>query len=67
MKEFVGLRAKAHSYLKDNKKAKSTKKCVVNRKLKFQDYRNCLEAAQIENKINHSQKNEIEVNCIKED
>ena len=31
MKEFVGLRAKTYSYLKDNdedKKAKDTKKCV---------------------------------------
>ena len=35
------------------KKAKGTKKCVIKRKLKFQDYKNCLEAAQIENEINH--------------
>ena len=37
MKEFVGLRAKKYSYLKDNndedKKAKGTKKCVKKRKL----------------------------------
>ena len=50
MKEFVGLRAKIYSYLKDNndedKKAKGTKKCVIKRKLKFEDYKNCLEAAQ---------------------
>ena len=49
MKEFVGLRAKTYSYLKDNndedKKAKGTKKCVIKRKLKFQDYKNCLGAA----------------------
>ena len=32
------------------KKAKGTKKCVIKRKLKFEDYKNCLEAAQIENK-----------------
>ena len=48
MKEFVGLRAKAYSYLKDNndedKKAKGTKTCVKKRTLKFQDYENCLEA-----------------------
>ena len=53
-KEFVGLRAKTYSYLKDNndedKKAKGTKKCVIKRKLKFQDYKNCLEKAQIEKK-----------------
>ena len=57
LKEFIGLRAKTYSYLKDNndeeRKAKGTKKCVIKRKLKFQDYKNCLEAAQIENKINH--------------
>ena len=56
MKEFVGLRAKIYSYLKDNnkdKKAKGTKKCAIGRKLQFQDYKNCLEAAEIENKINH--------------
>ena len=60
MKEFVGLRAKKYSYLQDNnnedKKAKGTKKCVIKRKLKFQDYKNCLEEAQIENKINHLEK-----------
>ena len=48
MKEFVGLRAKTYSYLKDNndedEKAKGTKMCVIKRKLKFEDYRNCLEA-----------------------
>ena len=32
------------------KKAKDTKKCVIKRKLKYKDYKNCLEAAQIENK-----------------
>ena len=53
MKEFVGLRAKTYSYLKDNnsehKKAKGTKKRVIKIKFKFQDYKNCSEAAQIEN------------------
>ena len=36
-KEFVGLRAKTYSYLKDNddeeEKANGTKKCVIKRKL----------------------------------
>ena len=49
MKEFVELRAKTYSYLKDNddeyKRAKGTKKCVIKRKLKFQVYKNCLKAA----------------------
>ena len=55
MKEFDGLRAKTYSYLKDNsdedKNFKDTKKCFMKRKLKFQNYKNCLEAAQTENKL----------------
>ena len=50
-----GLRAKTYSYSKDNndedKKRKGTKKCVVKRKLKFQDYKIRLGAAQIKRKI----------------
>ena len=30
------------------KKQKAKKKCAINRKLKFQDYKNCLEASQVE-------------------
>ena len=60
MEEFVGLRAKTYSYLKDNndedKKVKDTKTCVIKRKIKFEDYKNCLEAAQTENKVNHLEK-----------
>ena len=70
MKEFVGLRAKKYSYLKYNnckdKKAKGTKSCLIKRKLKFQDYKDCLEVAQIENKINHLEKKN-DVDSIKED
>ena len=50
-----GLRAKTYSYSKDNndedKKAKGIKKFVVKRKLKFEDQKNWLGAAQIERKI----------------
>ena len=70
MKEFVGLRAKTYSYLKDNhdedKKVKSTGECAIKRKLKFQDYKNCFEEAQIENKIKHLEKNKIHVESLKE-
>ena len=38
----------------------------MKRKLKFQDYKNCLEVAQIENKINHFEKNKIGVDSLKE-
>ena len=70
MREFVGLRAKTYSYLKDNKyedkkTTKGTKKCVIKRKLNFQDYKSCLEAAQIENKINHLEKNKTEADSLK--
>ena len=60
MKEFVGLRAKTYSYLKGNndedRKSKSTKHFVIKRKLKMKNYENYLEAAQIENRINHLKK-----------
>ena len=53
--KFAGLRSKMYSYLKDDnngdKKAKGTKKCVIRWELEFEDYKNCLEANQLENKI----------------
>ena len=46
MTEFVALRPKTYCYLmddgNDDEKAKGTKKCVIKRILKFNDYRNCL-------------------------
>ena len=46
MTEFVALRPKTYSCLtddcKEDKKAKGTKKCVIKRKLKFDDYKYCL-------------------------
>ena len=52
MNESAVLRAKTYRYLK----AKGTKTCVIRRKLKFQDYKDCLEAAQIERKISYLRK-----------
>ena len=44
--KFVGLRPKTYSYTTDEfielKKAKGTKKCVVKKTLKFEDYKKCL-------------------------
>ena len=44
--EFVALRPKTYSYLtddcKEDKKAKGTKKCVIKRMIKLNDYKNCL-------------------------
>ena len=39
--------------------------CIIKRKLKFQDYKNFLEAVQTENKINRLEKNKVEVNSLK--
>ena len=64
MKEFVGLGVKTYNYLADdnneNKKAKGTKKCIIKRKLKFEDYKSCLQASQLENKIIHLNDNKID-------
>ena len=44
--EFVALRPKTYSYMTDQfiemKKAKGTKKCVIKKMLKFEDYKKCL-------------------------
>ena len=44
--EFIALRPKTYSYLTDNnkidKKAKGTKKCVIKKMIKFDDYKKCL-------------------------
>ena len=54
MKKTVRLRAKNYSYLKDDgsedKRAKALKS-VIKRKLKFENYKNYLEATKRENKI----------------
>ena len=44
--EFVTLRPKTYSHstddCKEDKKAKGTKKCIIKRMIKFDDYKNCL-------------------------
>ena len=61
MTKFVGLQAKTYSYSIDdgieNKKTKGIKKCVRKRKLQFKNYKNCLEATQLDNKMNYVGKN----------
>ena len=70
MKEFVEIRAKTYTYLKDNndedKKPKDTQECVIKRQFKSEDYKNCYEAAQIGNKINPLEKNKIDLDSPKE-
>ena len=60
--EFVGLRTKTYSYLitTATKKKQKAQKSVIKRKLKFENCKNCLEATEIQNKINYlEKKNEI--------
>ena len=44
--EFATLRPKTYSYLtddgKEDKKAKGTKKCIIKKMIKFNDYKKCL-------------------------
>ena len=46
MTKFAAPRAKTYSFLMDDdsdaKKTKGTKKCVIKRMLKFNDYKNCV-------------------------
>ena len=71
MIKFFGLGAKAYSYLIDDgsedEKAKNTKECIIKKKLKFENYKNCLEATQLENKINYLERNEINIDSLKKD
>ena len=71
MTKLVGLRGKTYSYLIDDdskdKTAKDTKKCIIKRKIKFKSYKNYLEATQLENKINHLEKNKFDIHNLKKD
>ena len=44
--EFVALRPKTYAYItddcKEDKKAKGSRKCVIKRELKFNNYKDCL-------------------------
>ena len=61
MEKFVGLSAKLYSHLKDNNDEDKKSK-------RYKDYKNSLEVAQIENKLNHlEKKNKIDVDSLKED
>ena len=59
MTKFVGLRAKSYNYLTDDgsedKKPKDKKVCHK-KKLTFENYKNCLEATQLDNEINYIEK-----------
>ena len=58
--KFGGPRAKSYNHLIDDgsedKKARSTKKCIINRKLKLENYKNCSEGTQHDNKLKYLEK-----------
>ena len=45
----------------EDEKVKGTKKCVIRRKSEFENYKGCLEATRLENKINHLEKRQIDI------
>ena len=47
-------------------KAKSTKKCAIKRKRKSEDYKHYLEASQLENKKSQLEKNDLNVDCLRD-
>ena len=63
MKEFCALRAKTYTYLMDDdiekKKAKGIKKCIIKRRVMFQNYKDSLFnnktilKSQLRSKIDH--------------
>ena len=71
MQKCVGLRATTYSYLINDcsevAKGKSIKKCVIKRKLKFENYKSCLEPTQLKNKINNLEKIKADMNSYKKD
>ena len=68
MIKLVGFRAKFYSYLIDDgskdQKGKGIRKCVIKIKIKFENWKNCLEAAQLGNKINFLE-NKINMHSFK--
>ena len=48
-------------------KKQKIQKSVIKKYLKFRDFRKYLKASQLENKIIYSEKEKIDVDCLKED
>ena len=69
MSKSVVLRVETFSCLiaegSKDQKAKRTKKCFIKRKLKFENYENCLNNNSTQEQINHLEKNKIDIDSIK--
>ena len=46
------------------KKQKAQKRFIIIRKLKYEYYKNSLEATQLEDEINHLERNQIDIDTI---
>ena len=46
-------------------KKQDSKQSVIKRKLKFENYKNCLDAPRLENKIKYLEKNKIKIDSLK--
>ena len=57
MTEFIGLRPKMYAYQKIggevDKRCKGTKKCVVKKRISFEDYKNCYETGRVQHRVQH--------------
>ena len=51
----------------EDKEAICRKRCVIKRKLKFENYGKYLEATQLDNKVNYQEKHVINVDSLKTD
>ena len=49
----------------EDKKPKYTKICFIKIKLKFENYQNCFEATQFDNKMKYLSKNKINIDSLK--
>ena len=70
LNKIFGLGAITYNYLIgysiEDKETKSTKECVI-KKTKFGNYKNCLDATQLENNVNHLEKYKIHIDSLKKD
>ena len=49
------------------RKQRVQKECLEKKKVKFEDYKSCLKAIELEHKINHLEKNKSDVGSFKDD
>merc|ERR1711946_59309 len=57
MKEFLALRPKIYAYekldVKVDKRCKGTKKCVIKKRISFQDFKDCYETGRVQYRVQH--------------